>query len=87
MNAQLANQSYFPAAVAIARAHEAQRKASRDVTCTCLEYPFPHRSGGGCCRGEEIGERTEADLNAERLALFDNEEARAINRGNSSGAW
>ena len=76
---------YFAKAVQIAKAHEAKRKAERDAPCHCTEYDFPHRKGGGCCRGEEFsGERSEAELNAERLALFDAEEARHINK---SGAW
>lgn len=89
--------SYFPLAVALARAEGARTmadverksialKASREVCC-CSAYSFPHRPGSGTCPGIGGGEagdgQTLDEINAEELALLDRAEARAIN----SGAW
>lgn len=30
-----------------------KRRVRRQVTCLCSRYPFPHRLGGGRCRGCE----------------------------------
>ena len=76
---------YFAVATAIARSHEADRKAQ---VCRCDAYAFPHRPGSGRCPAPEIGiTRYSTDprplWEAEERRLFDAAEARAIN----SGAW
>lgn len=81
---------YFETAKKIIREHEDRRKLP---PCKCGLYAFPHRRSARCEDYElealetqaemNYGERTQAEIDAEELALFNRAEASAIN----SGAW
>ena len=57
--------------------------------CRCKAYDFPHRYSLACHNIERVkrderdllAEKTQAENDAEELALFDRAEARAINSG------
>lgn len=78
--------SYFPLAVLITRAQAepilAKVAQHDEVTERCLAS-FRKVRADRIARGEDINdtERTQAEVDAEELALFDRAEARAINSG------
>ena len=80
--------SYFPLAVLISRAQAepilAKVAQHDEVTERCLAS-FRKVRADRVARGkyDKQAERTQAEIDAEELALFDRAEARAIN----SGAW
>lgn len=80
----ISHADYFAVATAIVRKDAEKRFVA---PCRCGLYSFPHRRSDRCDDAErealdvQAEMQTQADWDAEELALFDRAEARAINRG------
>ena len=71
--------NYFALATAIARTHEAERRAANP--CRCGLYPFPHRRSYRCedyaDEQRELADEAQRDRDMDRV-LFDRAEIAAI---------